>query len=193
MQWDTSGIAVFFFPRGSIPADIEAEAPQPSTWGLALARWPAIDCDPFKFFYDHVAIFDTTLWYVPLLIDGREWYSTGCASAAVTGHPAYGHHREYPAKSRVALPELVLPHVKTLFATTDRPSRKLVSVYQHFGGFHTWFMCIRSFQTGKSNRINDTRRTTRHNTHAWVTFSRSSTPRQCPPPVTLLSLKPMKS
>jgi len=61
MQWDSSGIAVFFFPRGSIPADIDAEAPQPSNWGVAMARWPAIGCDPFKFFYDHVAIFDTTL------------------------------------------------------------------------------------------------------------------------------------
>jgi len=60
MQWDTSGIAVFFFPRGSIPADIEAEAPQPSAWGPAMARWPAINCDPFKFFYDNIAIFDTT-------------------------------------------------------------------------------------------------------------------------------------
>jgi hypothetical protein len=60
LQWDSSGISVFFFPRGSIPADITAEAPQPSTWGLAMARWPAIDCDPFRFFYDHIAIFDTT-------------------------------------------------------------------------------------------------------------------------------------
>lgn len=64
VQWDTSGISVFFFPRSSIPADIQAQAPQPSTWGLAMSRWPAIDCDPFKFFYNHVAIFDTTLWYV---------------------------------------------------------------------------------------------------------------------------------
>ena len=64
VQWDTSGISVFFFPRSSIPADILAEAPLPSTWGLAMARWPAIDCDPFKFFYEHAAIFDTTLWYV---------------------------------------------------------------------------------------------------------------------------------
>ncbi|KAF9654282.1 glycoside hydrolase family 16 protein [Thelephora ganbajun] len=61
MQWDSSGISVFFFPRGSIPADIVAEAPQPSTWGLAMARWPAINCDPFKFFYDNIAILDTTL------------------------------------------------------------------------------------------------------------------------------------
>jgi len=88
MQWDTSGISVFFFPRSSIPADIQAEAPQPSTWGLAMARWPAIDCDPFKFFYDHVAIFDTTLcgdWA------GDVWSSSGApgqeqSCAARTGY-----------------------------------------------------------------------------------------------------------
>lgn len=61
MQWDTSGIAVYFFPRGSIPADITAGAPVPSNWGLAMARWPATSCDPFKFFYNNIAIFDTTL------------------------------------------------------------------------------------------------------------------------------------
>jgi len=77
MQWDTSGISVFFFPRGSIPADITAEAPQPSTWGPAMARWPAIACDPFKFFYDHVAIFDTTLC--------GDWASGVWTSAGVPG------------------------------------------------------------------------------------------------------------
>lgn len=61
MQWDSSGIAVFFFPRNAIPSDITAGAPQPSNWGLAMARWPASSCNPFTFFYDHVAIFDTTL------------------------------------------------------------------------------------------------------------------------------------
>jgi hypothetical protein len=76
VQWDSSGISVFFFPRSAIPADIKAEAPQPSTWGLAMARWPAIDCDPFKFFYDHVAIFDTTLWYVLFVLFCRWWDST---------------------------------------------------------------------------------------------------------------------
>jgi hypothetical protein len=88
MQWDTSGISIFFFPRSSIPADIRAEAPQPSNWGLAMARWPAIACDPFKFFYDHVAIFDTTLcgdWA------GGVWSSSGTpgqeqSCAARTGY-----------------------------------------------------------------------------------------------------------
>jgi len=61
MKWDTTGIAIYFFPRGSIPDDITAEAPQPDSWGAAQARWPAASCDPFKFFSNHNAIFDTTL------------------------------------------------------------------------------------------------------------------------------------
>jgi len=79
MQWDSGGISVFFFPRWSIPADIQAEAPQPSTWGLAMARWPAINCDPFQFFYNHVAIIDTTLcgdWA------GSVWSSSGAPGQA---------------------------------------------------------------------------------------------------------------
>lgn len=64
VKWDTSGVAIYFFPRGSIPDDITAETPLPDTWGRAQARWPAASCDPFKFFNNHHAIFDTTLWYV---------------------------------------------------------------------------------------------------------------------------------
>jgi len=61
MKWDTTGVAVYFFPRGSIPSDITAETPLPDSWGRAQARWPAAACDPFKFFNNHHAIFDTTL------------------------------------------------------------------------------------------------------------------------------------
>jgi hypothetical protein len=61
MQWDTTGVAVYFFPRGSVPADITAGLPQPDSWGAAQARWPAASCNPFEFFVDHSAIFDTTL------------------------------------------------------------------------------------------------------------------------------------
>ncbi|KAJ7923022.1 concanavalin A-like lectin/glucanase domain-containing protein [Mycena leptocephala] len=61
MKWDSSGISVYFFERGSIPGDINAGAPQPNAWGLPMAHWPAADCDPWKYFYTHVAIFDTTL------------------------------------------------------------------------------------------------------------------------------------
>jgi len=61
MKWDSTGIAIYFFPRTSIPADITAGAPLPDTWGAAQARWPAASCDPFTFFNNHQAIFDTTL------------------------------------------------------------------------------------------------------------------------------------
>lgn len=127
MQWDSSGIAVFFFPRGSIPADISAEAPQPSNWGVAMARYPAINCDPFQFFYDHVAIFDTTLWYVPFFVDCGERCSVSYISTAVTGLLVYGHRRGYLVKNRAVPLELVTLRAKTMFATAGAPSKKLVS------------------------------------------------------------------
>ncbi|PCH33233.1 glycoside hydrolase family 16 protein [Wolfiporia cocos MD-104 SS10] len=61
MKWDNSGITVHFFERSAIPADITTGAPQPSGWGMAIANFPASTCDPSKFFYNHSAIFDTTL------------------------------------------------------------------------------------------------------------------------------------
>ncbi|KAI0271656.1 glycoside hydrolase family 16 protein [Gloeopeniophorella convolvens] len=62
MRWDDDdGIAVWFFPRSSIPADITARAPQPDSWGTPSAAWPASGCNPAQFFQDHSAIFDTTL------------------------------------------------------------------------------------------------------------------------------------
>jgi len=74
MQWDGSGIAVFFFERGSVPSDIGAGSPDPSGWGTPMARWPAAACSPFQFFKQHSVIFDTTLcgdWA------GSAWNSTG--------------------------------------------------------------------------------------------------------------------
>ncbi|KIM84668.1 glycoside hydrolase family 16 protein [Piloderma croceum F 1598] len=74
MQWDDSGIAVFFFPRGSVPSDINAGSPDPSGWGTPMARWPAASCNPFQFFKQHSVIFDITLcgdWA------GSVWSSSG--------------------------------------------------------------------------------------------------------------------
>jgi len=61
MQWDGSGVQVFFFPRSNIPSDIQAGAPEPNNWGTPLAKFAAAGCDPFKFFFQHSFIFDTTL------------------------------------------------------------------------------------------------------------------------------------
>jgi hypothetical protein len=60
MVWDTAGHAVYFWPRGSIPADIALGAPRPDRWPLPAARWPSSTCSP-DHFHDHVAILDTTL------------------------------------------------------------------------------------------------------------------------------------
>lgn len=61
MLWDNSGIKVYFFPRGSIPSDISAGAPQPQNWPAPMANWPSTDCNPYQYFNTHSAIFDTTL------------------------------------------------------------------------------------------------------------------------------------
>ena len=61
MLWDDDEIAVWFFPRDSIPSDLVAEAPQPTTWGTPMARWPASSCSPTKYFYNQSIIFDITL------------------------------------------------------------------------------------------------------------------------------------
>ncbi|KAI8983364.1 concanavalin A-like lectin/glucanase domain-containing protein [Trametes punicea] len=59
--WDDDGIKTWFFPRSSIPSDLANGAPQPDSWGTPMASFPASSCDPFKYFYQHTAIFDTTL------------------------------------------------------------------------------------------------------------------------------------
>ena len=38
-QWTTAGIAIWFFPRANIPADITAGTPDPTTWGKPLTNF----------------------------------------------------------------------------------------------------------------------------------------------------------
>jgi hypothetical protein len=64
VRWESSGISIYFFPRESIPSDITAGAPQPSTWGTPAGNWPNTNCDPATFLKNHQIIFDTTLWLV---------------------------------------------------------------------------------------------------------------------------------
>jgi hypothetical protein len=60
VKWDKTGINVWWFPRSTIPADITADQPMPDTWGTPMANFPSTSCDPYKYFYDHFNIFDTT-------------------------------------------------------------------------------------------------------------------------------------
>lgn len=62
VKWDMDGVSVYFFPRGSEPADITSKVPQPDTWGVPQAVWSAATCDPFKYFSNQQLIIDTVLW-----------------------------------------------------------------------------------------------------------------------------------
>ncbi|GAA6027323.1 hypothetical protein JCM8097_002593 [Rhodosporidiobolus ruineniae] len=61
MLWDSSGIAVYFFQRDAIPADIASGAPSPSSWGLPRAFWDGSSCNPQQFFGPQTLVFDITL------------------------------------------------------------------------------------------------------------------------------------
>lgn len=64
MTWTDEGVSIYFFPRGSIPADITANNPLPDNWGKPTAFFPASSCDPWKIFVNHGIIINTTLWFV---------------------------------------------------------------------------------------------------------------------------------
>ncbi|TDL14738.1 glycoside hydrolase family 16 protein [Rickenella mellea] len=59
--WRDTGINVYFFPRNAIPSDITAGAPTPAQWGTPMATFPASQCPPSQFFYNHNIVIDTTL------------------------------------------------------------------------------------------------------------------------------------
>lgn len=47
MEWTSTFIRIYFFPRSAIPADITAGKPNPSSWGVAAADFDSAygDCD----------------------------------------------------------------------------------------------------------------------------------------------------
>lgn len=81
MLWDDNGISVWFFPRKSVPQDLEcltdskSATADPTTWGPPKAHWASSACSTSKFFKDHSLVFDTTLcgdWA------GATYASAGC-------------------------------------------------------------------------------------------------------------------
>lgn len=81
MDWTSSNIAIYFFPRSAIPSDITAGNPTPSSWGTPQALFTGNSCDIDSYFLNHNIIFDTTFcgdWA------GAVWSEGSCASAADT-------------------------------------------------------------------------------------------------------------
>lgn len=75
-NWDSTGISVWFFPRGQVPDDITNGNPDPSSWGAPTAMFPNNDsCGAFSQFANHQIVLDTTLcgdWA------GNAFNSAGC-------------------------------------------------------------------------------------------------------------------
>lgn len=81
MQWAASGIYVWFWPRGSVPADVTNNAINVASWGTPLATFTGSGCNFSTFFAKQNIIFDTTFcgdWA------GSVWTSGSCASLAST-------------------------------------------------------------------------------------------------------------
>lgn len=58
-RWNSDGVQVWFFPRGNIPADILANAPQPELWGPPMADFGGA-CDIDAHFREHRIVFNLT-------------------------------------------------------------------------------------------------------------------------------------
>lgn len=56
-----TGLSLGFFPHNSVPSDILAETPDPSTWPSPKAFWASSSCPTGAFFNSHSMIFDITL------------------------------------------------------------------------------------------------------------------------------------
>lgn len=59
MEWTSSYICVWFFPRNAIPNNIKTNTPDPSTWGKPQANFQG-NCDFGSKFRDHSIVIDTT-------------------------------------------------------------------------------------------------------------------------------------
>lgn len=75
-EWSDKEINIWFHPRESIPADIQSNQPNPSSWGTPAAKFAG--CDIPAHFKDMKIIFNTAFcgdWA------GKNWVSDGCAAS----------------------------------------------------------------------------------------------------------------
>lgn len=60
-RFDSTGLYVWFFARGSVPDDIISKEPQPDTWPTPMAKFSTESCEYDKFFGDQTLIINTTI------------------------------------------------------------------------------------------------------------------------------------
>ena len=59
MEWTHDAIKIWFFPRQSIPGDIQAGTPNPGSWGTPTSNFGG-NCNIPSHFAQHNVVFDTT-------------------------------------------------------------------------------------------------------------------------------------
>ncbi|KAF2117723.1 putative endo-1,3(4)-beta-glucanase [Lophiotrema nucula] len=60
MEWTSSAIRMWYWPRASVPADLSSPSPNPANWGNPQANFAGGSCDYNNHFIDHRIIVDTT-------------------------------------------------------------------------------------------------------------------------------------
>jgi hypothetical protein len=81
-QWTSNSISVYFFPRGSIPADVLGDSPDPSAWGKPAAKFQG-GCNIEKMFKAQQIVMDTTFCGQWAGSDSV-WKSSSCGKKAAT-------------------------------------------------------------------------------------------------------------
>jgi len=103
MEWTSTAIQIWFFPRDQIPASIlEANGtvgPDPTTFGVPMANFQG-SCDLDAHFYNHSLVFDTTFCgsYA-----GNTWLANGCPALDPTNVSSLRFKRSFPVISTVSL------------------------------------------------------------------------------------------
>ncbi|KAH9479409.1 putative endo-1,3(4)-beta-glucanase [Psilocybe cubensis] len=59
--WDNTGIKIWRFSRGNIPADITSKNPNPASWGVPAANFPSSSCDIASHFFEHNLVINTSI------------------------------------------------------------------------------------------------------------------------------------
>ena len=90
MEWTSSSIKAWFWPRNAIPGDVSSGSPNPSSWGTPFAN-QADNCDISTHFAQHNMVFDTTFC--------GDWAGSVFASDPVCGSQAGGNCQTYVASN----------------------------------------------------------------------------------------------
>lgn len=92
--WTNNGITIWHFFRDSIPSDITAKQPNPSTWGPPAAFFPSTDCNIPSHFYQHSLVLDITICGD---LGDATYASTGCPGTCAEAVSNLANFRSEPS------------------------------------------------------------------------------------------------